>query len=80
MDMMDLEDVVLKLVGPIVAVGETNEDAKRLKNLKVLTELVDRLLMSIHEASHTANRQEASMRAIGTHARGFLDEVAEELK
>ena len=75
MELMDLEDVVLKLVGPIVAVGDSNEDEKRLKNIKALTELVERLLLSIHEASHSANNHQASMKAIGEHARGFLNSV-----
>lgn len=69
---MELYDVVLKLVGPVEAVGETNEDARRLANLKQLTELVDRLLYKVGDASVAITRQEASMKAIGTHARDFL--------
>lgn len=73
---MELEDVVSKLIGPVLAVGETHEDNKRLENLKTLTALVERLLLTIHEASSAADRQEASMKAIGMHARKFLEETA----
>ena len=76
MALMSLEDVVMQLVGPIKAVGETNADAQRLANLKALTWLVERLLLSIHEASSDADRHEDSMKAIGTYARDFLSEVA----
>lgn len=74
---MELHDVVLKLVGPVEAVGETHEDTQRLANLKVLTALVDRLLCEIAAASTDANRVEASMKAIGQHAQNFLREVRE---
>lgn len=74
---MELDEVVLKLVGPVEAVGETTEDKQRLENLKVLTELVGRLLYRISEASIAANRAEASMKAIGLYALKFLRDVRE---
>lgn len=73
---MDLDEIVMKLVGPVMAVGDSGVDADRLKNIKALTTLVDRLLVVIHEASTDADRQEASMKSIGRHARDFLNEVA----
>lgn len=69
---MDLYDVVKKLTGPVVAVGETNEDARRLNNLKTLTELVQMLMSDIADAAMDATRHEASMRVIGEHAKTFL--------
>ena len=72
---MELEDIVLKLVGPIVAVGETYEDTRRLQNIKALTALVDRLLFRIADAAMDAEKPEASMKAIGTHARVFLQNL-----
>lgn len=72
---MELDEVVLKLTGPVKAVGETHEDVKRLKNLKTLTDLVTRLLLEIENAATDANRQEHSMREIGTHASNFLTEL-----
>lgn len=68
----ELLDVVLRLTGPVLAVGETNEDVRRLENLKELTDLAAQILDKISAASGTANRQEASMKAIGKHARDFL--------
>jgi hypothetical protein len=59
---MELHDVVLKLVGPVKAVGETHEDNKRLANIKALTELVDRLLYTISDASVDACRHETAWR------------------
>lgn len=74
---IDLYSVVMKLTGPVEAVGDTHADLKRFENLKALTELVDLLLGDIHAASQTADRKEASMQAIGLHARNFLREVKE---
>lgn len=72
---MDLHDVVMKLVGPVRAVGETRADDLRLANLKVLTALVNLLLREIETAAGDADRQEASMKAIGKHAKDFLSAV-----
>lgn len=72
---MDLHYVVMKLVGSVHPVGETHEDEKRLKNMKELTELVEHLLFEIGSAAHLANKQEASVKAVGIHARNFMNEV-----
>ena len=72
---MELAEVVMKLVGPVKAVGEHYEDQQRLANLKVLTEVVDVLLNQIDDASRTAERAEASMQAIGLYAKNFLNDV-----
>lgn len=74
---MELDEMVMKLVGPVAAVGETNEDTKRLENLEILVSLVDRLLYKIEDASKDAGRTEASMKAIGVRARAFLRAVRE---
>lgn len=74
---MNLCDIVMKLVGPIEAVGETNEDARRLANLEELTGLVDGLLAKIAGAARAHTRHEASMQAIGMHAAKYLHEVRE---
>jgi hypothetical protein len=71
----DVEGVVMALIGPVRAVGESNEDANRLVNLNELTELVDRLLYTIAMAANAANRPEASMKKIGERAREYLEEV-----
>lgn len=73
--MMELYEIVMKLVGPVQPIGETRADGERLANMKALTELVDRLLREIERAARSADRVEASMKAIGAHARAFLKDV-----
>lgn len=75
---MELHDIVKKLTGPVVAVGETHEDTRRLGNLKELTELTGLLLSDIADAAMDADRPEASMKAIGRHARDFLQSIAKD--
>jgi hypothetical protein len=67
----------MRLAGPVQPVGEHDQDQRRLANMKELTELTDRLLGEIYTASHAADRAEASMKAIGTHARDFMAAVRE---
>ena len=76
---MEIKDVVDKLVGPINPVGDSNIDAKRLENLKELTQLVDKLLYDIDNVSSNAKRQEASMRQAGEYAKNFLIDVTSAL-
>lgn len=73
--MNNLFEIVMKLVGPVQPMGEHYADKARLENIKKLTELVDRLLYEIKDASTAADRPEDSMRAIGIHALDFLKEV-----
>lgn len=75
MELFDAEDVVMKLIGPVKAVGETNADTSRLVNLNNLTVLVDRLIAVIEDAAEDASRPEASMKKIGQRAREYLDEL-----
>lgn len=72
---MELYDVVMKLVGPVLPVGEHHEDSKRFENITRLTALVDTLLCEIRDASSAADRPEASMKKIGIHARAFLHDI-----
>jgi hypothetical protein len=77
---MTLYDIIRKLTGPIEATGEHNEDQQRLKNLKEVTLLVDRLLFDVGEAAHDADREEESMQAIGQHAQKFLGDTRNALE
>ena len=71
---MELYDIVNKLVGPTRPIGDSVEDAKRLANLKKLTELVDKLLTDIdHIADEFVHREEWSMKQAGRHCAAFLD-------
>lgn len=74
---MELNEIVMKLIGDINAVGETHEDAQRLANLKELTNLIDKLLYEVSWAARDELREEASVRAIGKHAAKFLQELKE---
>ena len=72
---MELDDVVMKLIGPIQPYGSEHIDTERLDNMKTLTALVEYLLYQIEQAAESANRPEASMRQIGQYAKKFLDEI-----
>ncbi|HAR37543.1 MAG TPA: hypothetical protein DCS09_02590 [Porphyromonadaceae bacterium] len=70
---MDVYDVVVKLVGPIEPVGETNADNSRFSNIEEMTELVDRLVKDIADvARFNKDRGEYSMKRAGQHAHHFL--------
>ena len=70
-----LHDIVMKLIGPVDPVGETNADQNRLANLKTLCELVDRLVYTIDAVIPNKNRPEASMMQAGEYADKFLTDL-----
>jgi hypothetical protein len=72
---MNLDEIVMRLIGPVQPVGETREDERRLVRMQQLTELVDRLLFEINRAVPAATRREESMRLIGECAQNYLNEV-----
>lgn len=74
---MELYEIVMKLVGPVQPTGEHEVDQIGLANIKQLTELIDRLLYEINRAEPSADRNEASMKAIGLHAREFIKNIRE---
>ena len=76
---MEIYDVVKKLVGPIDPVGETNTDNKRFENLKTMTDLMYKLVGDIQYVSQSATSQEHSVSRAGKHARGFFEEMREQL-
>ena len=78
--MMDLHEIVMKLVGPVGATGDHGQDQRRIKNLRSLTGLVDKLVFEVDRASAYASRHEASMKAIGEHASDFLCQLSEALE
>ena len=67
-----LHDIVMKLIGPVDPIGETNADQNRLANLKALCELVDRLVYTIDAVVPNKTRPEASMKQAGEYADKFL--------
>jgi hypothetical protein len=68
---------VTKLVGPIQATGDHAADVTRLENLQKLTDLLDGLLIDVNDAATSETRPEASMKAIGTCARVWLEQWTE---
>jgi hypothetical protein len=72
---MELNEIVMKLVGPVQPVGDSREDERRLANMKAPTELLDHLLQEVGRAANCEGRHESSMRVIGLHARQFLRQL-----
>jgi hypothetical protein len=74
---MDLYEIVMNLAGPITPTGDHGVDQRRLANLGNITGLVDTLVVDLVHVSDSANRQEASVKKIGEHARDFLSQLSE---
>ncbi len=74
---MDLYDIVTTLAGPVQPTGDHGEDTRRLANLKVLTDMLERVLVDVRDAARCANRPEESMRRIGAYANDFINDIAE---
>ena len=73
----NLGEVVETLIGPTLPYGDHGVDEKRYENLLAMTDLVEHLLHEIRDAAKYVDRPEASMKKIASHAKEFLDEVAE---
>ena len=73
-------EVVTKLIGNIEPVGETYQDEKRYENLKVMTELVDRLIFDLVSVAGERNRQEHSINRDGKFANVFLYDLRESME
>ena len=73
---MDVYDIVLRLVGPVNPVGETNTDNDRFENLKELVVTTSLLLTKIEEvALQNSDRGEFSMKRAGLHCSEFLNRI-----
>ena len=73
--MIDVHEVVEKLVGKINPIGETTIDDIRFKKLKVMTELANELLMDIADVGFRyRNNQQFSMKKASNFAKNFLAE------
>ena len=72
--MMEVIDIVNKLIGPIEPVGETHVDDGRYENLQQMLKLMQALHMQIDEIAHeNKGRQEYSMSRAGKLADAYLD-------
>lgn len=76
---MELTQIVNKLVGQIVATGDSSRDGERLENLKIMCNLVEGLIEEIHFSARDKDSYEGSVRQIGQYADKFLNNLKEEL-
>lgn len=68
-------EVVTKLVGPTLPVGETHTDEQRFENLKVLTQLVESLIKDISLVAQLRGQYQHSISKAGKYAHDFLDSL-----
>lgn len=76
---MNLKTIVKKLVGQIVATGDSSRDRERLENLKKMCNLVEELIGEIHFSARDKDSYEGSVKQIGQYADKFLINLKEEL-
>lgn len=68
-----MHELVEKLTGKIMPVGETNEDDRRYENLIVLCDLVEKLVSDIDAVSYNnKDRVEFSIKRAAKHASDFM--------
>lgn len=72
---MELKDIVLKLIGEVKPVGESNEDEKRFENLKNLCSLTDDLLTVIDKIVMCKDDYRSSVKEAGEYADKFLTKI-----
>lgn len=72
---MELKDIVLKLIGEVKPVGESNEDEKRFENLKNLCSLTDDLLTVIDKIVMCKDDYRSSVNEAGKYADKFLTKI-----
>lgn len=77
--MENIKEIVDKLVGSITPAGESHKDKERFENLKIMCDLVERLVYDIHLVTREKDRYESSMKEMGLYAQKFLDNLKEEL-
>ena len=74
METFQIFEVTKKLTGKIRPVGETNEDERRLENLKQTIELIELLITDVEGvANQYKDRVEFSMKRAGKEAADFLE-------
>ena len=80
MDKLSIYEIVTKLCGDIVPVGESYGDEKRLSNLQTTIELVDTIISEIEFVRGYKHNQAYSEQRIGVTADDFLRDMYEQLK
>lgn len=70
---MNIEEIVMKLIGPVDPVGCTRTDETRLENLKKLTQLTEALVEKIERIAYdNKGSYQASLWAAADHCNKFL--------
>lgn len=70
---MELREIVLKLVGRIEPRGETNTDNERFENLQTLCKLVNDLVIDIDDMAYrNKDSHEYSVKRASDYAQNFL--------
>lgn len=73
---MEIYDVVMKLIGPVSPIGESDEDNRRYENLKNLTQLMDSIHTEIDDISTLyRNDHRYSMKRAGEYCNKFLTDM-----
>jgi hypothetical protein len=72
---MEIYDIVKKLIGNVVPIGDTNKDLQRYKNLEETIFLIEQLLQDINSVSSNKDCQEYSKAIAGKKAEQFLNEL-----
>lgn len=72
---MEIYEIVTKLVGKINPVGETDTDNERFENLKIMCELVEKLVVDIDTVGYSnKNAYEFSKKRAAEYSEKFIIE------
>lgn len=70
---IELKEIVIRLVGDINPIGETNTDNDRFNNLKILCILIDDLVQEISDMSHiNKSSHEFSVKRAADYVENFM--------
>ncbi len=72
---MELKDVVMKLIGPVNPIGESNTDDSRFENLKTLCDLTEDLIITISKVTQYKDCPEYSMERAGKFAEKAINNL-----
>ncbi len=73
--MIDVYEVVKRLIGRLEPVGETNTDNDRFDNLKEMCDLVDKLLTDIDYLNTYKDNHQFSMKRVAEYTAKFQDRM-----
>ena len=76
---IELYDIIKKLTGSLEPIGETNYDAKVLKNLEELETALIPIITDLVETAKEEEKVEASMQKCGKKAKEILEKIIEKI-